>query len=422
MEKEKSNMRKQVLFVVIALLAIAVLIGTPVTADQARQVARNLSLERSGQTYAVGSVDFLNGNPQTHIYLANLQPAGYVLVAGDDAAQPILGYNFTTVWSDDTVPVQLQDMLANWQEQLQYILDNNLAADNYIRSEWSRLLVSSASFVPQVYTRDVSPLIASTWGQGGYYNDLCPSNTPVGCVATAMSQIMKYWNFPTVGQGSHSYVHPVYGTQSADFGATTYNWAGMPNQVGSSNISVATLCYHAGVAVDMDYDPTGSGAYSTAVDDALINYFKYKNTTQLKYKYNYSDANWHTLLQGELTNARPIYYAGSSAGSGGHAFILDGFQATNHYHINWGWDGYYNGYYYLTALNPGGNNFTSNQEAVIGIEPTAGAVTYLNESFEGTAPGWIVLAGDTAGTEEWNLYTGASYAHSGSAMAGIAAG
>lgn len=198
-----------------------------------------------------------------------------------------------------------------------------------------------------------------------------------------MSQIMRYWAYPTTGSGTHSYVHPTYGTQSADFGNTVYAWASMPNSVSSSNTAVATICYHAGVAVDMDYAPDGSGAYSFDVPNALQTYFKYKDTVSWKQKISYSDSNWEALMRGELDNFRPVYYSGSSTQSGGHAFIMDGYSGTNYFHINWGWYGYYNGYFYLSALNPGTDNFTSSQQAVIGIQPRE-QYSNLTEGFEGT--------------------------------------
>ncbi len=415
-------MKKKYLFTFLLVLMTFMLFSLPVTELQVKRVAQNLSIERNGQFCEIESISFLNQDPKSGIYITKLLPSGFVLVAGDDASQPILGYDFINKWTGKNIPVQLEDFLQSWTRQLTYIAENNLVADRSIRAEWQRLDVESSSFTPLRNDRAVSPLISTTWGQEGYYNDLCPSNTPVGCVATAMAQIMRYWSYPTVGQGSHSYVHPVYGSQTANFGGTTYNWAGMPNQVGSPNTSVATLGYHAGVAVEMDYDPTGSGAYSTDVPGALISYFKYKSTAILRYKSAYSDANWNTLLQGELNNARPVYYAGSGP-DGGHAFIIDGFSGTTspyYYHFNWGWDGYYNGNYYLSNLNPGGYNFTTGQEAVVGIEPSASGATTLAEGFEGTTfppMGWTLSNGGDANT--WVRNTTAGYPRTGSACASI---
>jgi hypothetical protein len=167
----------------------------------------------------------------------------------------------------------------------------------------------------------------------------------------------------------------------------------MPISLSSANTAVATICRQAGVAVDMDYAPDGSGAYSEDVPGALISYFKYRNTAQHRYKSSYSTSAWEAMMVGELNNSRPIYYSGSGP-SGGHAFILDGYQGTNYFHVNWGWYGYYNGYYYLTALNPGSDSFTSGQAAVIGIQPSE-TYSNLSEGFEGAVyppNNWTVTA------------------------------
>lgn len=375
-------MNKKILFSIVLVATMVLLFSSPVSESQVRKVAQNLSLERNGQVKSIKSITCINQDSKSGIYVANLLPNGFVLVAGDDASQPVLGYDFSNSWTGDNIPIQLQDFIQSWIKQLKYIADNHLVADNAIRTEWQRLSVESTQFTPIRNDRAVTPMINTIWGQQGSYNDLCPADVPVGCVAVAMGQIMKYWSFPLHGQGSHSYVHPVYGTQSADFGNSTYLWSTMPISISSFNAEIDSLLYHCGVAVDMNYGPTGSGAFSTAVTPALINYFKYKNTAQIKYKSAYSASAWEALLRAELDNHRPVYYGGDNTVDG-HAFVLDGYSGTNYFHFNWGWYGDYNGYFYLTALNPGGYDFTSGQEAVIGIQPSE-TTSVLGEGFEGT--------------------------------------
>ena len=380
-----------------ALLLIATLaIAAPVSQAKAAQVAQNVVLERLGSGFSVSDHQYLDSRyDQSYIFVFNLNPRGFILVAADDAAMPVIGYGTGTKWLESEIPIQLQAMLENWQDQLHFIVNQNLEADQKTQNEWEFYSQSNASFAPNRNLRNVNPLITTRWGQGTYYNAQTPANTPVGCVATSMAQIMRYWSFPAVGSGSHSYNAPGYGVQTANFGETSYNWAAMPDYLTSHNPAVATICYHAGVSVNMGYAPSGSGAYSTAVAPALINYFNYNDSAQIKYKNSYTDTNWHNLLKGELDNARPIYYAGSSYASGGHAFLLDGYQNSN-FHVNWGWNGTYNGYFALTALNPGGENFTNSQEAVIGIMPGEIELsTTFNEGFEGAAfppQDWTVTA------------------------------
>ena len=397
------------------MLAVTFLLGMPVNSDTATRVAKNFVLERMGSEYSVTMAKLLDSvKGESYIYVVNLTPQGFILVAADDAAIPVLGYSAMNNWGEVEIPVQLQDLLENWNAQLQDIRERNLSAPNETQALWSRYNCDTVLFVPDRNLRTVGPLLTTIWGQGTYYNAMCPAGCPVGCVATAMAQIMRYWSFPPVGSGSHSYNCPPYGTLSADFGSTTYNWAAMPDRVTSSNPAVATICYHAGVAVNMQYNPNGSGAYSQDVPNALITYFKYANTTQYRSKSSYSSSTWENMMKEELDNSRPIYYSGSSSQSGGHAFVLDGYQNSN-FHINWGWNGSYNGYYALTALNPGGENFTSNQAAVVGIAPTVSVPT-INEGFEGTTfppTGWSI----NPTTGGFTRTTNTSYVISGTASA-----
>jgi len=187
------------------------------------------------------------------------------------------------------------------------------------------------------------PLLETLWNQEPYYNDLCPQNTPIGCVATAMSQIMRYHQWPQNGIGWHKYEHTAYGTQYAHFEETTYSWSSMPIQLTSNStndeiLAVATLCYHAGVSVDMNYDPEGSGAFSRDVLYALTNYFNYDPTTiQIHTFDSTNQTNWINMIKAEIDAGRPVYYAGSSDASGGHAWVCDGYNDGNELHINWGW-------------------------------------------------------------------------------------
>lgn len=414
---------KRMLFIsLMMMLAITFLLGIPVNSDTATRVAKNFVLERMGSEYAVTTAKLLDSvKGESYIYIVNLTPQGFILVAADDAAIPVLGYSAMNNWGEVEIPVQLQDLLENWNAQLQDIREHNLTAPKETQALWSKYNCNSVLFVPDRSFRTVGPLLTTVWGQGTYYNAMCPPDAAgpdghvlTGCVATAMAQIMRYWSFPPVGNGSHSYNCPPYGTLSADFGSTAYNWAAMPDRVTSTNTDVATICYHAGVAVNMQYGPNGSGAYSTDVPNALITYFKYANTTQYRSKSSYSSSTWENMMKEELDNSRPIYYSGSSSQSGGHAFVMDGYQNSN-FHINWGWNGSYNGYYALTALNPGSENFTSDQAAVIGIIPTLPLPT-LNEGFESTTfppAGWSI----NPTTGGFSCTTSSSYIISGTASA-----
>jgi hypothetical protein len=385
---EVDGMKRLIIVSMLLLLAV-VLMAKPVSMDQALRVAQNWMLEKTGQQFTNSTISPLKpDSPDNYIWVVNLRPQGFVLVAADDASLPVIGYNTTDVWSESSLPPQLRYMIGIWESQLNHIVTNRLQADLNIARQWQNYDVVQESFLPNRDFRDVNPLLSTVWGQGTYYNAQCPSGTPVGCVATAMAQIMKYWSFPTVGSSSHSYSCPPYGTLTANFGTTTYAWSSMPNNVTSTNAAVATISYHAGVAVNMQYAPDGSGAYSTDVAPALTTYFKYASSAHYWDKSSYTEANWLALIKGQLDIAYPVYYSGSGP-AGGHAWVVDGYQGNN-FHINWGWNGYANGYYALTALNPGGDTFNNGQAAVIGIHPST-STPALTEGFEGTTfppTGW----------------------------------
>ena len=309
-------------------------------------------------------------------YIFNFpENAGFIVIAATDQVIPVLAFSDANEYNDsDDQPPQFIAWMNNYYDQIKFVLDNYLQADESIRDEW--LFYSDSEPIErETPLRSVNPLLSTTWDQGCYYNGLCPlaaggpcGRTWAGCVATAMAQIMKYYNWPATGNGSHSYTHPVYGVQSANFGATTYNWASMPNNVTSANSSVAALLYHCGVSVDMDYGVSGSWAYSSDAVNAYKNNFRYDAGCAYYEKSSYGSTTWENMLKTDLNAGRPIHYRGSGP-YGGHAFVCDGYQGTNHFHFNWGWSGSYNGYYYLTNLNPGSYTFTSNQAAILGIKP-----------------------------------------------------
>jgi len=348
-------------------------------------VAKNYYLQQfSGKQISdPGKIQFvavnLQGNPLGDcIYIFNApQNEGFVIVSAFDEVRPVLGFSDTGSIPEEfnLLPPGFIEILDSYARQIEYTLSNDILTETEVTEMWRNLL--STEVKPKLQ-RAVSPLILTNWAQSCYYNELCPTDAgaqtgycghvPVGCVAVAMGQVMKYWNSPVQGTGSHSYVCNPYGTLSADFENTTYNWASMPNQIGSSDLDIATLLFHCGVSVNMQYGPSASGALTSATKDALINFFGYSADALYLSKSSYTDATWESMLRTELDVSRPLIYSGTGS-LGGHAWVCDGYSGTNYFHFNWGWNGYANGYFYLTNLNPAGYDFTSQQAAIFGIEP-----------------------------------------------------
>lgn len=312
---------------------------------------------------------------------------GFAIIAADDCVRPVLAYGERWCPQGDTLLASIHDWLRAYGEEIVDRCQRKTEASEATRQEWSRLMEAPQNNEP-LFATVVSPMLTTTWNQSPRYNNLCPSGSVTGCVATATAQIMKYWNHPVQGTGSHSYVDGSNGMQSADFGATTYQWNQMPNALsGSSSTTqinaVATLMYHIGVAVEMSYGSSSSattGSYgsptSVCAENALKTYFGYAQSAHHLIKASMSDSLWCALIDNELAASRPILYSGRDV-DGGHAFVLDGCNSVGQYHFNWGWGGYCDGYYIIGQLNPspggtGGSassTYNLKNTAVMGIRP-----------------------------------------------------
>ena len=302
---------------------------------------------------------------------------GYVIVSADDCETPIIGYSNEGRFDPNNVPVQMEDYLQDFVARIQYGIENHIAADEATARQWE-LVKSTGRLNEQRDAQSVQPLLKENWEQGCLYNNLCPTmeHTPcghaeTGCVAVAMGQIMHYWRYPETGWGSHSYNNT--GIQlSADFGNTTYDWDHMPDSLTESSTdteieAVATLLFHCGVSVDMNYQSNGSGADSGDVPDALVRYFNYSRRLHIEKRSDFYDEEWISMLKACLDLQQPVYYGGRGS-QGSHAFVCDGYDDNDLLHFNWGW-GRANGYFALGNLNPIGYSFNEKNFAILDINP-----------------------------------------------------
>jgi len=308
------------------------------------------------------------------IYYVFSSENGYIIVAAENDAYPVLAYSFEGPYTGKNISPEFSFWMITYEEQIIHIRKNNIKADNKISAAWNYYL---SDFIPDGQQKNniksVTPLLMSTWDQGTYYNFLCPADGAgagghvyAGCVATAMAQVLYYYRYPAQGTGSHGY-YSDYGYLSANFGTTTYQWNEMQNNIsGKFNYSMALIQLHCGIAVDMNYSPDGSGASMYDAAEAMKTYFGYSSSTQLFHKDDYTETQWNQMLIDDLDNKMPIQYAGY--GESGHAFVCDGYQGTDFFHFNWGWSGYYNGYFYLNNLNPS-STFSNWQQAILNSYP-----------------------------------------------------
>jgi len=362
------------LSVLVLLVAFSSgLFASPVSLEYAKSVANNFYTHYSAKSnIAVSDVITYQKEGINTFYVFIYESGGFVIVSADDAAIPVLGYSTTDTFDKNNIPVNAKSWLESYNDQIKFIIEQKLS-NSETSKEWSKL----QNNMFEKSTQAVTPLCSTLWDQSSPYNQLCPTNTYTGCVATAMAQIMKKWDYPTTGVGTHSYTDPTYGTLTANFGATTYDWANMldsylSGSTATQKTAVATLMFHCGVSVNMTYGTSGSGAYSWDVPAALINYFNYSPTAEIKFLADFTSPNWITMLKGELDAGRPVYYSGTD-GSAGHAFVCDGYNASNQFHFNWGWSGWSNNYYAIGSLNPSGNNFNLDNSAIVRITPPSSA-------------------------------------------------
>lgn len=311
-------------------------------------------------------------------YLFDKGERGFMIVSADESAEPLLAYSDSGSLSGD-LPPQLQWWLEEYARQIEYNKEMGFA---------SAPLRTAA---PRQALEAIEPQIKTDWDQSEPYNALCPKvgteRTYTGCVATAMAQVMKYWEYPECGKGNISYsAETIQKRLSLNFTLRDFEWDKMipmyldGNYTEEQADAVAYLMKACGYAVKMDYGTDSSGALAMNISNALVRYFDYDPNIKYTLRQYYTTTEWSQLIYDNLKNVGPILYGGGSILGGGHSFICDGYDGNGYFHFNWGWTGMSNGYFSLDALNPyalgagggqgGGYNFT--QDIVLGIQPPTG--------------------------------------------------
>ncbi|MBR8703112.1 C10 family peptidase [Porphyromonas levii] len=309
-------------------------------------------------------------------YVYNIGDKGFIIVSASETTYPVLGYSEENTFAvGDQMPDNLKAVLKGYADEIRYSWKNIKSTD--ATKQWREGALRSVNAdeaTTRVAAASVKPLLGTIkWNQAPYYNDLCPTGTPVGCVATATSQIMRYWEYPSRGRGSH--------TSTVDGRSVNFdhplNWSNMPKAtLRSPNRDVAQFCYDVAIGLNMQFSRKGSGTYQRYIPDLLVNHYYYDTTVRQLYRdTGYSASQWHNILREELSAGRPVQYAGSGRG-GGHSFVCDGYDSRGYFSFNWGWGGSSDGYFLTNALNPGSlgigggsGGFNYYQDIIIGIQP-----------------------------------------------------
>lgn len=319
------------------------------------------------------------------VYVFAGQTAGYLIVSADDVAPALLGYADAGK-VDDTAQMspELLYWIGEYSRQIEWAKANGAAP------------MAAAATTAGTDMSVIEPLTTTKWNQNAPYNDDCPIDSltgercVTGCVSTALSQVMKYHNWPPTGTGSNTYTPQSVGhAVTVDYAATTYDWDNMLNTYGADATAaqknaVATLMLSTGVAVNMDYTSNESGSMPLDAASAMAKYFRYDKGIIFYNRSYYGIDEWNQLVHNQLANYGPVQYSGQS-NTGGHSWVCDGYEGNGYFHINWGWGGMSNGYFLLTALNPltqgiGGSTSGYNfDQSIIGnVKPDeSGTSTYI---------------------------------------------
>lgn len=353
----------QFLLVLLLALGYSPLQAKRITQWQAQQQAYSFWGKQMPQKAKAKSRTATTASPSDAYYVFNNDAGGFVIIAGDDAVTPVLGYTSTGSFDAENLPDGLKDLLKSYERQIAAL------GDNYVANQTA----TRAAFTGEKLLK------TAEWNQMAPFNKYTPNNYVTGCVATAGAIVMKHHGYPAKGTGSHSYT--LNGkTLSANF-EHTYDWASMPAKYDGTNDAafdgVARLMADLGVAVEMNYAKDGSGAYIGNLVTALQKYYGYSKLSHLMAIEDVGAEAWNGRLREEIDANRPVLYAASDPARGGHAFVIDGYKDES-FSVNWGWGGYCNGFYQIGALNPEsngkpeGDKYNVGQSAVFGMESSDG--------------------------------------------------
>lgn len=359
--------------------------SAPVEVNVAKTVALNFMQYNKAFCYvedAVCELEYTCSDADNYFYVFNINDKGFVIVSAQDIVKPILAYSTESTFNKADIPDNMACFLNDYQREIVFAIDESVVKTSDIAAEWADLLNTRSGLQPKG-ERVVEPLLTTLWRQHWPYNYYCPEDPAgsgghcyVGCVAMALGMIMKYWEYPVTGTGSHSYYCSGYGSQSANFGEATYLYDLMPYdslRLASPLEEIeatALMLYHCGVAVDMQYGTSGSGAYVFDIPDAAVNYFGFSEETEYRQRSNYSLNEWVSMLKEQFDLGYPVYYGAYDYNVGvGHAFNLDGYDENDMFHINWGWGGNQNGYFAVDAFNTTNYSFNDGNTAIFDMIP-----------------------------------------------------
>lgn len=376
-------MNKISIFSIFILLFAGSVVAQRVTADQAMQVCQRFLMDKQQYSAVEGiklAETYTQDNGNAALYRFQLPQTGFVVVSASTTTPPVLAYAFD---QDFEMIPPVSNLFHLYKQEIACAEKEQWQAKPKAAAAWDRFLAEE--FSPKT-TRGTSggPLLTTTWNQNKYYNTYCPWDAnagsyydyrvPNGCVALAFSQVMNYHRYPDRGAGATTYIPQGYPRQTVYFSQHTYHYDAMCNAPQDYANEIAKLCYHFGVAIQMAYNADGSGSSTELGKEKLITNFRYDERAEIQYRGNYLDtvvAAYIALLKNEIDNRRPVVYSGCDQNlSGCHAYVLDGYDEDDLFHLNYGWGGSSNAFYAIDNFVAGPSHFDYQSTAVLKIFPS----------------------------------------------------
>lgn len=346
----------------LILSAIALLMASEMFADQLtpeEALARMNTTKSQSKGFATDKSSLqltytstFKGNNTYYVFNKGNEE-GYLILSADDCMPAVLGVVEGNSFDYDKLP----DNMKWWLSQYDATIYNYSA--------------KGRKYVSSTVKKDIKPLLGDIqWNQFAPYNLLCPTiegkETPTGCVATAMAQVMGMWQWPKRGYGKNEYPIPdpyyyeedkfVYRelTMARDFTQSKYKWELIAPyydgyETEEMKLAIAQLMYDCGVATNMLYAPNGSGTELSYAVNALVRNFGYDKDIRLEHRKFYDDDVWENMVYDNLSKGMPLVCSGRKFFEA-HSYVCDGYMADgNLFHFNWGWGGYNDGYFLLSA-------------------------------------------------------------------------
>ena len=373
------SMKYRFLFLLLSLLPLS-LVAAPVPADKAGRLAQQFLRAEGSRSSTVKlleepySTKSMSGDPGYYIFEGDR--GGFVLMASDDRVSPVIGWSADGKFKTEGMPENLRAWLDMWHDIIQAVQAGKVAPQAGAAAEWEAI------------EKDVKPLYAAgkelataNWSQGNPYNAYCPAyedgTSVTGCTATATAIVMRYHKWPEAGTGTiPAYTYTDKNGTERKVGAVklghAYKWDNMPLNVSTSTDAgaqdeIARLIYEVGVMLKSRYNPDGTSAYTLDIAYGLTTYFDYDGTVFNFEKKYFNDAEWIQMMIDNIDNVGPVIYSGQSK-DGGHAFVVDGYNAQGQFRINWGWGGSDNGYYTFPAFG----EFTTDHGVCVNVRKNMG--------------------------------------------------